>query len=91
MTESGASVAEAGWLGRFERIRRPLSWLSVTIFGLSFVALLGLSATSFWTPENSWVAVLDRAWRISGFAALVLWLIPRVGRAGDWVGQLFSR
>ena len=81
---------EPGWVGRFETFRRPLSWLCVTIFTASFLLLLALSATAYWTPENVWVVMLDRAWRISGVIAIVLWLIPRLGRAGGWMGQRFG-
>jgi len=90
LTEAGASAAESGWLERFETIRRPLSWLCVTVFTASFLALLALSATVYWTPDNPWIVLLDRAWRISGVTAIVLWLVPRIGRASGWVGQRFS-
>ena len=90
MTQTVASAGEAGRLERFEAFRRPLSWLCVTIFTASFLALLALSATSYWTPDNRWVVLLDGAWRLSGVAAIVLWLVPRVGRATDWLAQRFS-
>ena len=75
---------------RFEVIRRPLSWLCVTVFTASFLALLALSATAYWTPENRWIGRLDCAWRISGMTAIVLWLVPRIGRASGWLAQRFG-
>ena len=74
----------------FERLRRGLSWICVSVFSLSFAGLLGLSATVYWTPDNAWIAFLDRAWRISGFTGLCLWAVPYVVRGGRWVGETFS-
>src|SRR5258706_5875444 len=81
LTDRGASVAGPGWLERFETVRRPLSWLCITVFSVSFVLLLGLSATAFWTPDNPWIVLLDHAWRVSGVIAVALWIIARAGRA----------
>ena len=90
MTESDVSAEEPRWLDRFERVRRPLSWLCITVFIGSFVALLALSATTYWTVDNPWIVLLDRLWRLSGVLVLVLWAIPRVARAGEWVSRLVS-
>jgi hypothetical protein len=91
LTERGATLDEGTERsGRFEAVRRKLSWVCITVFVVSFLGLLALSATHYWAPDNSWISFLDRAWRISGVCELVLWVIPRVMRAGDWVGQIFS-
>lgn len=74
----------------FERLRRSLAWVCVVVFAASFLGLLGLSATVYWSTDNSWIALLDRAWRISGAVGLLLWALPRVANATRWLGQLFS-
>ncbi len=74
----------------FERWRRRLSWICMSVFALSFAGLLGLSATVYWTPDNLWIALLDRAWRVSGFVGLVLWAIPYLVRGRRRVGETFS-
>jgi hypothetical protein len=60
------------------------------MFGLSFAALLVLSATPYWSPENRWILWLDRVWKVSGLVALVLGSIPRVRKLGGsilgWLG-----
>ena len=90
MTERAGSVVEGGVLQRLETVRRPLSWLCITVFIGSFLGLLVLSATSRWSPANPWIMLLDRAWRISGILELALWVLPRLVGAGDWVSRLFS-
>lgn len=85
-----ASGDAAGWPERFEVVRRPLSWLLVSLFFGSFVGLLLLSGTIYWTPENGWVVGLDRVCRISGVAWLVLWIVSKIPRATAWVGNLFA-
>jgi hypothetical protein len=74
----------------FERWRRGLSLICMCVFGLSFAGLLGLSATVYWTPDNLWIAFLDRAWRISGLVGLVLWAIPYLIRGRRKLGETFS-
>ena len=91
MTEPSASAEEPRWLERFENVRRPLSWLCISLFIGSFIALLGLSATSYWEPGNPWIGFLDHVWRASGLLEIVLWSIPRIARAGEWVAGVFSR
>ena len=73
-----------------ELTRRWLAWLCVSAFVGSFAGLLLLSATSYWTPENSWIAVLDAAWRASLVFGALLWLIPRIGNGARWLGELFG-
>ena len=91
MTTSEGSVGvEGNDLEGFERFRRGLSWISIAVFALSFAGLLGLSATVYWTPDNPWIAFLDRAWKISGFTGLCLWAVPYVVRGGRWAGDAFS-
>ena len=75
--------------GRFERLRRRFSWLCVVVFSCTFAALLALSATRYWTPDNSWIALLDRGWRISGGVGLTLAAIPYLVQAGRWLRRLF--
>jgi len=70
-----------------ERLRRALSWACITVFGLTFVGLLALSSTTYWTPGNTLIVALDRAWRVSGVIGLVLWAIPYLLRALRWVGR----
>ncbi|MBI2963732.1 MAG: hypothetical protein HYY35_08265 [Deltaproteobacteria bacterium] len=70
--------------------RRVLAWVCMVVFAASFVGLLVLSATVYWTPENSWIALLDRAWRISGAVGVLLWALPRAAHATRWLSQLFS-
>jgi hypothetical protein len=86
----GASGDGAGWADRFEAVRRPLSWLLVSLFFGSFVGLLLLSGTVYWTPENALVVGLDRLCRISGVAWFVLWVASKIPRATIWVGNLFA-
>jgi hypothetical protein len=69
----------------FERSRRLLSWAAITVFGVSFAALLALSATVYWSADNPWIARLDHAWKLSGIAWLVLWTIPHLLRAKRWI------
>jgi len=76
--------------GSFERLRRRFSWLCVVVFSFTFAALLALSATRYWTPDNSWVALLDRGWRISGGVGLTLAAIPYLLQAGRWLRRLFA-
>jgi hypothetical protein len=73
-----------------ESLRRSLAWVCVVVFAASFLGLLGLSATAYWTPDNSWIVLLDRAWRISGGVGLLLWAVPRLASTTRWLGQLFS-
>jgi hypothetical protein len=87
--DGSTDVEESGPQG-FERWRRALSWVCISVFSLSFAGLLGLSSTVYWAPDNPWIAILDRAWRISGFTGLCLWVIPYVARGGRWVGEAFS-
>ena len=88
-SEGSIGIGETGAHG-LERLRRVLSWICISVFSLSFAALLGLSATAYWAPDNPWIAVLDRAWRSSGFIGLCVWAIPYVVRGGRWVGATFS-
>jgi hypothetical protein len=76
--------------GTFERLRRRLSWLCVVVFSFTFAALLALSATRYWTPDNSWIAWLDRGWRISGGVGLTLAAIPYLLQVGRWLRRLFA-
>jgi hypothetical protein len=85
-----ASGNTAGRADRFEAVRRPVSWLLVSLFFGSFVGLLLLSGTIYWTPENAWVVGLDRVCRSSGVAWLVLWIASKVPRATAWFGNLFA-
>lgn len=66
--------------GSFERIRRFVSWVATSVFGLSFAVLLALSATEHWQPGNPLITFCDRAWRISGALALILGTIPILRR-----------
>lgn len=52
----------------------------MSVFAVSFLALLVLSATPEWRPDNELVVFCDRVWRVSGLAALMLSLIPGVRR-----------
>jgi hypothetical protein len=88
--EDTANGAEMGSVESFERLRRWLSWVSVSIFAGSFVALLVLSGTVYWRPDNHWLVVLDRAWRVSGLLGLALWVIPYGARVGRWVAGVFG-
>jgi hypothetical protein len=72
-----------------EDVRRILVWACTGVFAVSFLGLLGISATSYWRPDNSWIALLDRAWRISGAVGVGLWLVPRLAGAVRWIGRLF--
>jgi hypothetical protein len=74
-------TADENYAARLERGRWGLSWICVSVFTLSFVTLLGLSATTYWTPDNGWIPILDRALKISGVVGIVLWQIPYVSRA----------
>jgi hypothetical protein len=78
------SVSEEDGL---ERVRSALSWACIAVFGLTFTALLGLSATAYWVPDNPLIVALDRAWRISGLVGLTLWAIPYLVRALRWLGR----
>jgi hypothetical protein len=80
----------AGWADRFEGVRRPLSWLLVSLFFGSFVGLLVLSGTIYWRPDNVWVVALDRVCRVSGVVWVVVWIASKVPRATAWVGNLFA-
>ena len=82
MDETGAD----GW----ERLRRVLSWICVTVFALTFTGLLALSATTYWTPDNPLILSLDRGWRVSGLIGVTLWAIPYAVRAARWLGQQLS-
>ena len=73
-----------------ERLRSALSWVCISVFALTFTALLALSATAYWTPDNPLIVALDRAWRVSGLVGLMLWAIPYVVRGVRWVGQQLS-
>jgi hypothetical protein len=75
---------------RFERLRRRSSWFCVAVFSFTFAALLGLSATHYWTPDNRWIALLDRGWRLSGAAGLALAAIPHLLQAARWLRRLFA-
>ena len=90
MGEHSADVEAAGSPESLERLRHVLSWICVSVFAASFIALLGLSATPYWAPDNSWLTFLDRVWRVSGFLGICLWGIPYLGRLGRWFGELFS-
>jgi hypothetical protein len=74
----------------FESTRRKLAWVCTTVFAVSFVGLLAISTTPYWTPDNAWTAYLDVAWRLSGLLGIALWLLPRIAGAGRRVAQLFS-
>lgn len=76
--------------GRFERLRRQFSWLCVMVFSFTFAALLALSATRYWTPDNPWIALLDRGWRFSGGVGLTLAAIPYLMQLGRWLRRLFA-
>ena len=75
---------------KFEGLRRWFSRLCVVVFGITFAGLLGLSATRYWTPDNSWIALLDRGWRISGVVGLALAAIPYLVQAARWLRRLFA-
>ncbi|MGH7823232.1 MAG: hypothetical protein ACREQ9_26020 [Candidatus Binatia bacterium] len=85
MGEAEADTAES-----LERLRRLVSWIAVSIFAATFVALLVLSGTGSWRPDNDWLFVLDRALRISGVVGLIVWLIPYLARLARWIGAVFS-
>jgi hypothetical protein len=76
--------------GKFERLRRRVSWLCVVIFGVTFAGLLGLSATRYWTPDNPWIAWLDRGWRVSGGVGIMLGVIPYLLQGARWLRRLFA-
>ena len=59
-----------------ERARKLAAWTAGALFGASFVALLVLSATSYWHPENEFVAFCDQIWKASGVTFLVLSALP---------------
>lgn len=80
----------AGWVDRFEAVRRTLSWLLVSLFFGSFVGLLLLSGTIYWSPENAWVVGLDGVCRVSGVVWFVLWIASKIPRATAWVGNRFA-
>ncbi|MEA2624499.1 MAG: hypothetical protein QOD06_544 [Candidatus Binatota bacterium] len=62
--------------GVLERARRVLAWLAGALFVISFLGLLALSATSYWTADNPWVTTLDQVWKGSGLVALALGCVP---------------
>lgn len=84
----GSEAANGDWT--FERLRRWFSWLCVVIFSATFAGLLGLSATRYWTPDNPWIALLDRGWRISGGAGVTLAAIPYLLQGARWLRRLFA-
>ena len=59
-----------------EKTRRIASWVSGATFGASFAALLILSATSYWQPDNELVSFCDQVWKVSGLTFLVLAALP---------------
>ncbi len=76
--------------GTFERLRRSVSWFCVVVFGVTVTGLLGLSATRYWTPDNPWIAWLDRGWRISGGVGVMLGVIPYLLQGARWLRRLFA-
>jgi hypothetical protein len=62
--------------GSLERARRVLAWVAGALFVTSFLGLLGLSATSYWTPDNPWVSLLDQVWKGSGVTFVALGCVP---------------
>jgi hypothetical protein len=54
----------------------------VVVFSFTFAALLA--------PDNSWIALLDRGWRISGGVGLTLAAIPYLLQIGRWLRRLFA-
>jgi hypothetical protein len=81
----------AGWVDRFEAVRRRLSWLLVSLFFGSFLGLLLLSGTVYWNPSNAWVVGLDRVCRISAIAWVVLWIASKIPRVTAWVANVFAK
>jgi hypothetical protein len=79
------TTGDENYGAELERIRRVLSWICLCVFTGTFAGLLGLSATAYWTPESAWIVFLDRAWKISGVAGIVLWAIPRLVRSFRWL------
>ncbi len=73
-----------------ERLRKLLSWVATSVFAISFAALLVLSATDYWQPENRVIILCDRAWRISGATALTLGAIPILRRSLIWLAEFFG-
>ena len=59
-----------------ERARKLASWTAGALFAGSFVALLVLSATSYWHPGNELVEFCDQVWKASGVAFLFLSALP---------------
>jgi hypothetical protein len=90
MDRAFMSEARLDTPGAFERTRKIVSRLALTVFAASFVVLLVASATPYWTPQNEWLVLCDQLWRVSGLAALVLGLVPPARRAfqtlGGWLG-----
>ena len=68
--------------GAPERVRRWIARLAIAAFSASFLGLLGLSATAYWSPDNHWIALLDGALRISLFVSILASLPPYVVRFG---------
>jgi hypothetical protein len=89
---SGASVSFQVDNGErnFERWRRWFSWLCLVVFSATFAGLLGLSATRYWTPDNPWIALLDRGWRLSGGVGIALAAIPYLLQGARWLRRLFA-
>lgn len=59
-----------------ENVRRLASWTAGALFAASFAALLVLSATSYWHPDNELVEFCDQVWKASGAAFLFLTALP---------------
>ena len=64
--------------GRWEDLRRGGAWVTGTLFVVSFVGLLALSATPYWAPDNPVIPLLDQVWKLTGLIALTLGVLPYV-------------
>ena len=90
MAEEDSMLPQVDSEGGFERVRKKLSWLTIAAFAASFTALLVLSATPHWGPNNPLIDLCDRVWRISGLLALLLGTIPYVRRVVRKLSGLFT-
>jgi hypothetical protein len=74
------SAEEPGRIDTLEHLRRTASWIALSIFSASFLVLLALSATAYWTPDNPAIQVSNVVLKVSGGTALALSLAPPVLR-----------
>lgn len=77
--------------GAWEHARRKVSWAAGVVFVTSFLALLALSATRWWTPDNPWLTVFDVVWKVSGLVLLASSVVPWLARSVRQLGSTAAR